>query len=244
MAISVLLHNAELLAKNEETQKSDKSRRGELYNVFRACRIDHHELSHSAILAEWLNSKGSHGQGDLFLRLFLESVDVSFVHTFQTSKAVSRTEYSTPHGRLDIFLEDSSGNAVIIENKINANDQDAQLKRYSEFAKNSYGIDRYLLLYLTLDGREASMRSGDQVAYTPISYQSTILNWINLCKMKVFDKPVLLDAFTQYEDLVKQITGQGMDRNTQEKVVAEMLREPKGTAAIIKAQVEWERTLL
>lgn len=244
MAVSSLLHNAELLAKKEEVLKSDKLRRGELYNVFRSSCVDHHETTHSAILAEWLNPKVSHGQGDLFLRLFLAIVDANFAQIFHSSKASTKTEYSTPNGRLDILIEDNVGNAVIIENKNYANDQDAQLKRYAEFAKSTYGIYNYRFLYLTLDGCEASKQSGEGVRYSPISYRSTILEWIAVCKKELVDKPVLLNPITQYESFIKQLTGQDMDNHTQEVVVEEMIREPYGAAAIIKSQERWEKVLL
>src|SRR6266446_1112235 len=48
---------------------------GEHFNVFRILGLEAAEVrTHSAFLAELLNPKGSPGQGDLFLRLFLKEM--------------------------------------------------------------------------------------------------------------------------------------------------------------------------
>jgi len=45
---------------------------GEQFNMFRVLGVGHLEVkTHSPILAELLNPKGKHGQGDVFLSLFL-----------------------------------------------------------------------------------------------------------------------------------------------------------------------------
>lgn len=45
---------------------------GENFNIFRLLKLDRKEVgTHSMFLAELLNAKGTHGQGDTFLRIFL-----------------------------------------------------------------------------------------------------------------------------------------------------------------------------
>ena len=46
--------------------------RGENFNVFRLLDIENKEDAHSRFIAELLDPRGSHGQEDYFLRLFLE----------------------------------------------------------------------------------------------------------------------------------------------------------------------------
>ena len=44
---------------------------GENFNIFDVLKLSTSEVrTHSAFLAELLNPEGSHGQGDIFLRLF------------------------------------------------------------------------------------------------------------------------------------------------------------------------------
>ena len=243
MPINKLLRLASEISEREKALQTEAFSRGERFNVFRLCGVDHYENTHSAILAEWLNPSGSHGQGDLFLRLFLEGSEIPFPEDFKTATAKVLTEYSIGQGRLDILIDDNEGKAVIIENKIYAADQDAQLKRYEEFAKQTYK-NGYSLLYLTLNGTDPSRQSGEGVNYVTISYQSTILGWIERCIREVYDKPFLREALAQYGNLIKQITGQDMDNKTEKELIAEMLQEPKGVAAIIKAYPKWERTVL
>ncbi|AZI26328.1 hypothetical protein EA772_13615 [Pedobacter sp. G11] len=46
---------------------------GDNFNVFRILKLESSEVRmHSAFLAELLNPKGSHGQKDIFLKLFID----------------------------------------------------------------------------------------------------------------------------------------------------------------------------
>ena len=239
-----LLQKSALLAAQNKAAKAEARRRGEAFNVFKVCGVNHYENSHSAIIAEWLNPLGSHGQNDLFLSLFLRWSAEDFADGFCTSEASVFTEYSTEEGRLDILIEDNAGRALIIENKIYAGDQGAQLKRYERYAQKKYHTGNYRLLYLTLYGSEASDQSGEGVDYEPISYQTTILSWLEDCISAVYDKPFLRESMIQYKNLVLQLTGKDMDKTIEKDLIAEMMRSPEGVASIIKAYPAWERCVL
>ena len=122
---------------------------GGRFNMFRLCGVNHYENTHSAIIAEFLNPNGSHGLKSKLLESFIETLGNDFtIEHFNCEKARVRTEHSTEEGRIDILIEDNQHKAIIIENKIYANDQPEQLKRYNRYAqtyKNGYQI-----LYLTL----------------------------------------------------------------------------------------------
>lgn len=47
---------------------------GERYNIFNILGIETDELVHSKILANFFNIRGSHGQKDLFLKLFIQVI--------------------------------------------------------------------------------------------------------------------------------------------------------------------------
>lgn len=246
--ISTLLQQAEMCVARNEAALKEARLRGEAFNVFRTCGVNHYENTHSAIMAEWLDPRGSHGQGDLFLKHFLSRLLSSepsrFAEGFDTGHATVSTEHSTEVGRFDILIEDHAGKALIIENKIYAQDQDEQLKRYERYANEKYRKGNYLLLYLTLDGCEASEQSGDGVDYLCISYKETISAWLEDCIRSVYDKPFLRETMIQYRNLVKQLTGQIMDKSIEKDLVAKMLEYPEGAAAIINACSAMERTVI
>ena len=133
--------------------------------------------THSAFLAEFLNPHGSHGQGDIYLRLFVEQFQLS---SFDTKSAIVEVEKytgainadSTKGGRIDILLTDGKGNHIIIENKIYAKDQENQLIRYHNFDKQAP------LFYLNLYGTEPTDWSTkgelDKTQYKIISYHFDI----------------------------------------------------------------------
>ena len=134
--------------------------------------------------------------------------------------------------------------AIIIENKIYSGDQNAQLKRYEAFAQKAFGVNGFRILYLTLDGSDASEQSGEKVKYAPISYKRTIIDWLDDCVRAIYNKPFLRESLIQYKNLIKQLTGQDMDKSVENDLVAEMLRFPEGVAAIMKAYPAWEKSIL
>ncbi|OAV63577.1 hypothetical protein Barb6XT_03113 [Bacteroidales bacterium Barb6XT] len=98
---------------------------GGKFNMFRIVDVSHYETIHSAIIAELLNPKGSHGLKEKFLEAFVRQAEIN---DFNCNCASTIDD-----GRLDILIKDSTGrNAIIIENKIYAGDQDNQLKRYDK----------------------------------------------------------------------------------------------------------------
>lgn len=187
---------------------------GENFNVFNLFGKTNHELSHSIILKELLDPQGSHDSGDCFLKLFIEllkekennnGVKLVF-ENFDTKAEVSK-EFPTENGRIDIVIK-SKSNIIFLENKIWAGEQPDQLLRYwKELDKKNL---RTNLLYLTLDGKEATTAENETIKsdYTRLSYEKDILKWIESCREKSADKPILRETLTQYILLIKQLTGQ------------------------------------
>ena len=118
---------------------------GGRFNMFQICGVNHYENTHSAILAEFLNPKGTHGLRSQLLECFIETLGVSFAVTgFDCKQIRVFTEYATPEGRMDILMEDQHNRkAIIIENKIYANDQWKQLLRYNSYAEIKYQKGNY-----------------------------------------------------------------------------------------------------
>lgn len=238
--INTLLNQARLILEKAKVAQQESRSRGEQFNIFHACGVGHYETTHSAILAELLTPQGSHGQGDVYLKEFLSVVGESaFLSAFDTSAASVATECAVPGGRLDILITNAKKQAVIIENKIYADDQWEQLKRYNEFAAKQYHAGQYAILYLTLWGDEASQQSGEDVAYTCISYKETILRWLERCIRLSAQKPLIRETMIQYANLVKELTNQAMEQKYKNELLELMADNAEAVATICDMQGDY-----
>ena len=142
--------------KYKEALKSDAP----AFNVFDY--FDLKETRHSQLLADLLNPRGSHAQGDTFLKGFLSVVRGTGAAIAGTDKVLIQREKSVTEsgGRVDIFVESFPPDpfVVVIENKIEgAPDQPGQLDRYS-----SYGLRAnkpVYVVYVTISGDEPAVES-------------------------------------------------------------------------------------
>jgi len=128
------------------------------------------------------------------------------------------SEYSKGiNGRIDILLEfskDKEKKAIIIENKIYAEDQIGQLNRYyCSMINKNYSNDELEIVYLTLDGSEPTEESTEGLAkevkekIITISYKENIVEWLNDCIKEVAEVPIIRETLVQYRSLLKKITG-------------------------------------
>lgn len=212
---NLLQQIATITQKNSEILNATGGR----FNMFRICGVNHYENTHSAIIAELLNPKGTHSLKSELLEAFLSLIDKDFVLTdFNPSNATVYTEYTTTDkGRIDILIKDANKNALIIENKIYAADQYEQLKRYDQFAKKEFKA--YQIYYLTLWGSEASLQSGEGVNYLTISYADTIIRWLDKCIALAARLPLVRETLIQYSNHLKILTNQDMNAKNQEEIV-------------------------
>ena len=134
------------------------------FNVLDYLRDD--ELGLSRIIADLLNPKASHGQGALFLRTFLASLDRSkeghhwphWPNLDETPITVEVERRIPADRRIDVSVQIGSGdaaNCLAIENKPYAGDQKNQVKDYLEYLEEKY-VDRFLLVYLSPTGEGPS----------------------------------------------------------------------------------------
>lgn len=200
---------------------------GEDYSVLEAAIKGNEEMMHSSVIASLLDTRGAHGQKCRFLELFLgclperfKSFDASGARTACERHIGQKTEDSG--GRVDICIENSSGQMIVIENKIFAGDQEHQILRYVEFLRgmlrNRVGV-KFPVLYLTPDGHSPSddstqadgmqCRCGED--YVCISYKDVIVPWLDKCINEMQEKPHLKEHLTTYRDIIKKKV-LGMDR--------------------------------
>lgn len=205
--------------KISEKYQNKVAESGENFNLFNILGIEAWENAHSKILAELLNPKGSHGQGDLFLKLFTDQLSID---NFDTHSAEVKTEFYIgvidsdyiKGGKIDILISDQNDNQIIIENKIYADDQRNQLVRYFNYGYKKRGKTE--LFYLTLWGHEPSAYSKGTLTnkdYKTISYEKNIIEWLEECINWLIkpEKPshtVLIETIRQYSNILKQFTKQ------------------------------------
>ncbi len=219
------------------TQKENSSAISERFNIFQVLNITTDEVRlHSKFIAELLDPNGTHEKGSVFLYRFLELTGSTGL--FNPDSVTVSVEFHigpvtpTTGGRIDILIQDHLENALIIENKIYAGDQENQLLRYFNYAKT---LERrggtFKLLYLTLFEKNASEFSlGTDLNhedYHKITYQETIIKWLEDCIDLVKHTPKLSVAISHYLQLLKQLTYQDISMKTNEQVVSVILENPQ-----------------
>src|SRR5882672_6602937 len=112
----------------EMRQRRIDKRRATRFNVLDLIEPDENKLSD--ILADLLDPKGKHGQGDLFLRLLFKQLSLGSDQ--KPTKDASVQREAPTHGiqkyrrRMDVFVQ--AGVLVAIENKVDSVDQIDQVK--------------------------------------------------------------------------------------------------------------------
>lgn len=245
--IQQFFREVENICTREQALQEERHRKGENYNLFSILNIERYELKHSALIANLLDPKGSHGCGDAFLRAFFEIALKECAYPFEDCTHLhSYTEYYTgpiagdTGGRIDILVESKSKSShygLIIENKIYAGDQDKQLTRYDNYGKETFGADGYLLVYLTLYGYDASKestatKSAEEVGYLRLSYAEDILRWLEQCVRLADNKPLVRESLNQYIRTIKQLTYQDMNQENIQTIIDLAVDHPEVVATL------------
>lgn len=218
--IKILLSQATRLCEKRQIEQNKKMHDGEMFNIFSVCKLRYDELKHSSIIAEILNPQGAHGQGKDYLLLFLDIIkkkvnDRSFRINIEDVRAYNdeimvETECSVQEGRVDIVVKHGHVPFLIIENKLYAKDQEEQLNRYNKYAIR-YSKE-YEIVYLSLDGKEASEYSANGIDYIKMSYSQDIVQWLEMC-IKAHEISPIVEILKQYKSYIEQITYGNMENN-------------------------------
>jgi len=201
---------------------AEKKRDSPDYNLFHILRIRHLEtVTHTPFLVNLLNPEGSHAQGDLFLRFFLQKV-VGFGNSGQFRlQELKENKHAQSLGFMDIFLRfesDKKQYALVIENKLYAGDQPEQLKRYFDYCKNvmGYADEQIKILYLTIDGKIPTNQSYKQIAVdfaslsgksvlTLAGYKKEIAAWLEECSQFLPHQGKLYFSLQQYLQTIRYL---------------------------------------
>ncbi|MBQ6046681.1 MAG: PD-(D/E)XK nuclease family protein [Bacteroidales bacterium] len=248
-----LLKQVSEILVQERTQREEKRGRGECFNIFEILGLQTSEVRlHSAIIAELLNPNGNHGLGDKFLKAFIDDIiakqlsfnlDTSSTDVFVEYPIGPISEGYTEGGRIDILLKDKYKQTIIIENKIYAGDQKYQLLRYHNYARQCAALsnEEYVILYLTLDGGQASEDSvgKEDFRYYSISYRKDILTWLKHCLCIAVLQPLVRETIQQYINNLKTIFSI-MDNNNTEVLMNVLTSKENVETTISIIEQSWE----
>lgn len=226
-----------VLKQNQELEKLN----GENFNLFMVLDRERDEVkTHSAFISELLKPNGSHGMGNVFLRLFFNMLVQNNYLDDYSDECINETNVEVEksvgnildiNSRLDIYISNRDFQ-ICIENKIYAKDQTKQLERYKKFLVRNKS-KKHLLIYLSLFGREykqSELKKDSE--YICLSYKDEILDWIKECLKEAVDYPILRESIKQYIILIKKLTYQSMSDKMQEQIQKIILSDIESAEAI------------
>jgi len=217
---ALLRHTREVVGHRNELQKAT----GEHFNLFQILGVGHYEVStHSALLCDLLSPKGSHGQGAVFLKCFIDILKLDGAFDAESAKVTPEVSIGprtdTTGGRLDILIKDKHNRQIAIENKIHAKEQDNWVRRYRAGLPHEAP-----LIYLTLDGSSPTqIDPGQKDSVLCISYGHSILKWLEACRKEAATVPIIRESLTQYIHLIQHLTHQNSDSRMNTEIVNSVL---------------------
>jgi hypothetical protein len=160
------------------------------FNVFSYIQPDESRLSD--LIADLLSPDGKHGQGDTFLQLFIDQLDIEINREApKPSPKVLREEPVTyppnSYGFIDIVI-DLGSYGIGIENKPWAVEQKDQMARYHNHLEHAYPSG-FCLVYLSAYGGHPETLPVEQQRilkeagrFRVLSYRSGLRKWLRECE--------------------------------------------------------------
>lgn len=252
MTKEILLTKVGNLIKQSEELSALK---GENFNVFQIFDMERDENKmHSRFIETLLNPKGNHGMKSVFLNLFLETINQTDYFE-KTEPVYTKVEHfigkvdnlkgdKSTGGRIDIYIWGNK-KSISIENKIYASDQQNQIIRY-----NNHNIDNNTVYYLNLygenpsDNSKGSLRSDiDDPDFYCISYNKTIIEWLEKCQKEAADYPIIRESIKQYIISIKRLTGQLIDQKMEQDII-DLIKNNYIQAREIAREIEEAKKLI
>ena len=225
------------------------------FNVFNSINLLNHENYNSNLFSNFLDIKFKHNGNEIdFAKLFLKYLTEEFGWEFDLENIKIeyikiKRELSTEElKRIDIFIGYKKEFAIIIENKIWAEDGYKQLENYYNHVK-SQEYDKIYMIYLTPYEREPSENSLNKELYKKEGSElygkfknikhEEIGKWINkkILKNEEFsflniesednknDYKLLKSALIQIIDNEKSISGENEEGDMTETEIKKVLKE-------------------
>jgi len=215
--------------------------KGKSFNVFLITGIGERETLLCRMMHDLLSPTGSHGQGALYLKLFVQEVlHLPFSEEDYRSARVDYEFVIADNRRIDLVIR-TLNFAIPIEVKIYAGDQTRQCEDYAKWAKNSP------VYYVTIDGHapsEKSMGGLDDKQVCCLSFKEDILTWLRLCVTQEATVSItaIREILIQMMDAIRQFSGLLGDEEMQETLNIVMRdKETMQNARLIKEAYEKSR---
>ena len=224
------------------------------FNVFNSINLLNHENYNSNLFANFLEIKFKHNGNKIsFAKLFLKYLTEEFGWEFDLENIkikdieIKRELSTEERKRIDIFIGYKKEFAIIIENKIWADDGYKQLENYYHYVK-SQKYDKIYMIYLTPYEREPSEESLSKELYkekgsklygkfanikhAEIGYwlegilkrqEFSFLN--NEEENNKYNYKLLKSALIQIIDNEKSISGENEEKNMEDKEIKKLLDE-------------------
>lgn len=234
MALQQLLFEISAISKKYK-QLNEKT--GGYFNIFEIANIESDEITVCRVIAELISPKGSHYQGDTYLKLFFEAVLKLDVDADEMKTAKVYREYViSKNRRVDIVIE-TIYRTIPIEVKIYASDQINQCADYYEIAKNSK------VYYLTLFGNQPSEQSikglslnedGSCNEISCVSFNVDILEWLDQClkQLPTIKINSIREIILQFMSTIRKLTNQ-MEDNEEMEVKELIMKSPENMRSAI-----------
>lgn len=244
MNIQLLLSEVSQISKKYDliNQKT-----GGYFNIFNIANISTDEVSVCRIIYELINPKGSHYQGDTYLRFFMENVLKIYLTDYEYRNIhVYRERVIKDGRRVDLVIE-TIDKIIPIEVKIYAGDQYRQCFDYYTYAKHSN------IFYLTIDGRCPSNYSANGLTpvyndlneisrykeVTQISFEEDILTWLSKCisHQETIKISPIREILLQFREAIRNMTNLIVKENEDE--IISLLSSKEN----IKSAIQIEKSL-
>lgn len=186
-----------------ESERREASR----FDLLRLLGLVELERTHSRILADLLNPRGTHGQSGLFLESFLDHVglrDIKPKLIIPGANVEVSSEHPITGGRPDIVVRCVPWLLLVIENKIKADENltangVGQLEKYREWLNRQAAAEKRLF-FLTIHGDKS--RSG--VEDIDISYLRDVHKWLE-ASLKGVAAPAVQHMLLRYLHAIEDL---------------------------------------
>jgi len=214
------------------------------FNIFEILRKRSDEVNlHSQFIYELLRNNGSHKFGRTITNSLLDIIGI---------KGFDLSDYSVykEYKNIDLLIKNRN-QAVIIENKIYAEDQNKQLERYFEILE-AEGYNQIYICYLSPFGKEPSKNSLGKLSLQEkegideikigvvklLSYNIHISKWLENCIQITSKNPIIRETIIQYQNLINSLTGKSANME-QRMEIYKLLGENNNIESALTISQNW-----
>lgn len=175
----------------------------DFFNPFVDTNLAKSEVRHLNFVTNLINPNGSHMQGNMFLKVFIDEL-LAFKHLQKNihlknfcdiNNIKIQTEYNVGNGRIDMWLENDEF-IIAIEGKTETEDHYGQLKKYDTFLQQQN--KPYKLFYLTKFADAPKFDAPDSVEL--IGFHDTILPFVqNILRIENLSEKIHF-VVTEYKE--------------------------------------------